>query len=115
MRLEQALGNLLDNALRHGAGLVTLTALAAGTTAELHVRDEGNGFPPEFLPRAFHRFSRAEESRSGQGAGLGLTIVSAIALAHHGAATVTNSARGGADVSIGLPVSASLPSVASLM
>jgi two-component system, OmpR family, sensor kinase len=104
VRLEQALGNLLENALRHGAGTVTLTALTADGAVELHVRDEGRGFPAGFLNRAFQRFSRADDSRSGQGAGLGLAIVQTIAHAHHGEAVATNHHQGGAEVAISLPL-----------
>src|SRR5205823_2915486 len=53
LRLEQALGNLVENALRHGKGRVRIEARAAGEGVELHVRDEGSGFAAEFLPRAF--------------------------------------------------------------
>jgi two-component system, OmpR family, sensor kinase len=104
VRLEQALGNLLENALRHGSGTVTLSALTADDAVELHVHDEGKGFPPELLARAFQRFSRADHS--GQGAGLGLTIVQTISQAHQGQATATNHPEGGADVAIRLPSSA---------
>ncbi len=68
-RLEQALGNLVENALRHGAGDVVLLARDADGRVELHVTDEGPGVPPEFLPRAFDRFSRADEARSRGGSG----------------------------------------------
>jgi signal transduction histidine kinase len=103
LRLEQALGNLVDNALRHGAGVVCLSAFAADGAVELHVSDGGEGFPREFVGRAFERFSRADASRSGDGAGLGLAIVSTIAQAHHGQTTATNRPEGGADVAISLP------------
>jgi signal transduction histidine kinase len=103
IRLEQALGNLLDNSLRHGAGTVTLSAAASNGTIALRVRDEGNGFPPELIARAFQRFSRGQDARSGAGAGLGLSIVETIAKAHRGEAVATNSADGGADVAIRLP------------
>jgi signal transduction histidine kinase len=102
-RLEQALGNLVDNALLHGAGAVTLTARAVGGRVELHVGDEGAGFPPEFAARAFDRFSRADEARRRSGSGLGLAIVRAIALAHHGTVGVGASASGGADVWLSFP------------
>ena len=105
LRLEQALGNLLENALRHGEGTVTLSVVVADGAVELHVRDQGRGFPPDFLDRAFERFTRAEESRSGHGAGLGLSIVQTIARAHHGKATAANQPEGGADVAIHLPAS----------
>jgi two-component system OmpR family sensor kinase len=104
LRLEQALSNLVDNALRYGAGTVKLEARASGTTVELHVSDEGDGFPPEFLPRAFDRFTRASVDRSGRGIGLGLSIVRTIASAHRGEAGAVNAAAGGADVWVALRV-----------
>lgn len=103
LRLEQALGNLLENALRHGSGEIHLSALARDGRVELHVLDDGGGFPLDFLPRAFDRFSRADEARSGGGAGLGLTIVAAIAAAHGGSAHAANRAGGGADAWLALP------------
>jgi signal transduction histidine kinase len=98
IRLEQALGNLVDNALRHGDGAVHIEARPADGHVELHVRDEGPGFPDELLPRAFRRF----ESGDGHGAGLGLAIVDAIARAHGGSAAARNDGDG-ADVWIALP------------
>jgi two-component system OmpR family sensor kinase len=103
LRVEQALGNLVDNALRHGAGDVRIEARAVDGAVELHVLDDGPGFPPDFLPRAFQRFSRADEGRAGGGAGLGLAIVEAIARAHGGTAGAANGERGGADAWIALP------------
>jgi signal transduction histidine kinase len=105
LRLEQALGNLLENALRHGKGTVTLSTVIRNGVVEVHVRDQGSGFPPDFLGHAFERFTRAHESRSGHGAGLGLSIVQTIARAHGGHATATNHPEGGADVAIRLPSS----------
>jgi len=87
-RIEQALGNLVDNALVHGAGTVTLTALRSDGRVELHVADEGPGLPEEFASSAFDRFSRADEARRRSGSGLGLAIVEAIARAHGGSAGV---------------------------
>jgi signal transduction histidine kinase len=103
IRLEQALGNMLDNALRHGAGIITLAAAASNGGVELHVRDEGPGFSPDLLAHAFERFSRAQAARSGAGAGLGLSIVETIAVAHGGVAAVSNDRAGGADVVVRLP------------
>jgi heavy metal sensor kinase len=104
LRLEQALTNMVDNARRHGSGKVTLTARVRNGTVELHVLDEGPGFPPDFLGRAFERFSRADAS-AADGSGLGLAIVETIARAHGGRALAANRPEGGADVWLALPVS----------
>ena len=113
MRLEQALGNLVDNALRHGAGTVRLEAsLESDGRAVLSVRDEGPGFPAELLPHVFERFSRGDAGRTGAGAGLGLAIVQTIAAAHGGVAVASNARRGGAEVAIVLPEGATLTKTA---
>jgi two-component system OmpR family sensor kinase len=101
-RLEQALGNMVDNSLRHGAGEVALAAAARNGSVELHVTDAGGGFDPRFVDRAFDRFTTADPARGG-GAGLGLAIVAAIAQSHGGAAHAANRAGGGADVWLELP------------
>lgn len=106
LRLEQALTGLVDNALRHGAGEVLIDARARDDRVELHVRDDGPGFPPEFIERAFERFSRADEARGRGGTGLGLAIVRTIALTHGGAVGAANRPEGGADVWIELPAKA---------
>ena len=103
MRLEQALGNLVDNALRHGGGRIALEAVAHGGLAALHVRDDGPGFPEEFIPMAFDRFTRADAGRGRGGSGLGLAIVEVIAGAHGGSVHAVNDPEGGADVWLELP------------
>jgi signal transduction histidine kinase len=103
LRLEEALANMLDNALRHGEEPVRLAATATEAGVELHVTDCGPGFPPGFAPHAFERFTRAGNGRSQEGTGLGLAIVDAIARAHGGRADAMNSEDGGADVVIVLP------------
>jgi heavy metal sensor kinase len=97
-RLEQALGNLIENALVHGAGRIELSAHALGPTVEIHVTDHGGGFPAGFEARAFDRFSRADDVRGSGGTGLGLSIVDLIARAHGGDAGVGVGPDGGADV-----------------
>ena len=87
LRLEQALGNLVDNALRYGRGRVTLEAAAANGRVELAVEDQGDGFSDE----CFERFRRARHE--GAGAGLGLAIVRVIAEAHGGSADVSGGSR----------------------
>lgn len=104
VRLEQALANLIENALRYGKGPIVLRASTRDGLAELHVLDSGPGFTEDFLPQAFERFSRADESRSTGGTGLGLPIVEIIAAAHGGAAHAANREGGGADVWLEIPV-----------
>ncbi len=99
--LERALTNLIDNARRHGAVPIHVSARADGDFVELHVADHGDGFAPDYLPRAFERFSRPWGAR-GPGAGLGLALVEAVALAHGGTAGAAN-AGPGADVWLTLP------------
>jgi heavy metal sensor kinase len=102
-RVEQAVGNLVDNALGHGHGTVRLTGVERNRHVELHVLDDGAGFPAEFLPRAFERFTQADAARSGAGTGLGLAIADAVAAAHGGSAHAENRVDGGSDVWLALP------------
>jgi signal transduction histidine kinase len=103
LRLEQALTNMLDNAVRHGSGDVLLIAHRRNGSVEMHVLDEGAGFPDGFLEHAFERFSRADPS-GPDGSGLGLAIVETIAAAHGGEAHAANRPEGGADVWLALPL-----------
>jgi len=103
LRIDQAIGTVVDNALRYGAGTVVISAARAGAAIEIHVTDEGEGFPPAFLERAFERFSRAPGVRDG-GAGLGLAIVATVAEAHGGSAHAVNRPGGGADVWLVIPL-----------
>jgi two-component system OmpR family sensor kinase len=104
-RIRQALENLVDNALRHASAGDEIELRARRDAEGLHlvVRDTGPGFPGRLLPRAFERFARDDERRNGDGAGLGLAIVRAVAEAHGGKAIAENLPTGGAAVSIDLP------------
>jgi two-component system, OmpR family, sensor kinase len=102
VRLEQALGNLVENALSHGAGAVVLYARAENRRVELHVSDEGPGIAAEFVPRAFDRFSRSDEGRGRGGTGLGLAMVQLIANAHGGEAGIANRNGSGTDAWVSL-------------
>lgn len=84
--LERALRNLLDNAIRYGkdGGYVGIELTADDQSAILTVRDKGKGILLEHQARVFERFYRADEGRTGDGLGIGLSIVKDIALAHRG-------------------------------
>jgi two-component system, OmpR family, sensor kinase len=106
-RIRQAVDNLVDNALRFAprGTEVVIFAEVAGPSLVIEVRDAGPGFPPEFLPHAFERFRRPDHgrARSAGGAGLGLAIVRAIAVAHGGRAVAGNRPEGGATVRLEVP------------
>lgn len=99
-RVAQAVGNLIDNALVHGEGTVTVTVRDRGDAVEIAVADAGPGIPPTFRASAFDRFAQAGDGPR-RGAGLGLAIVKAIAGAHGGAVAITGPPS---CVSITLPV-----------
>jgi signal transduction histidine kinase len=103
LRLDQAVGSMVDNALRYGSGRVSLSVAEGDGEVEIHVVDQGPGFPPEFLERAFERFSRAASASRDGGSGLGLAIVRTVARAHGGEARAANGHAGGADVWLTLP------------
>ena len=113
-KVDQILGNLVENAVRHGAGTVTIVvqpadtlgpravsrAGAQATAVAVSVRDEGDGIPPELVPRIFRQFWRAK--RRG-GAGLGLYIVKGLVEAHGGSITVQSAPGGGAEFRFTMP------------
>jgi signal transduction histidine kinase len=119
-RLEQALQNLVANAVRHtpAGGTVTVRAEVVGDDILLSVEDTGPGIPPEHLPRVFDRFYKVDESRTGttmpSGSGLGLSIVQAIIARHGGSVTALNRPEGGARFEIRLPKPAHAPSAESI-
>jgi two-component system OmpR family sensor kinase len=104
-RLEYALGNLVDNALTHGAGDMELVAKRDGDVVNVQVRDHGAGFSDSYLAHPFDRFAPA--ASTGRGTGLGLAIVQAITEAHGGTATLANDH--GATVTICLPINPTRP------
>jgi heavy metal sensor kinase len=98
-QIQRAVANLIDNAIRYtpegGAVLAAVTA-AALNTVEVAVEDTGAGIAPEDLPHIFDRFYRADPSRSDTGAGLGLSLVRAVAQAHGGGIDVVSEPGEGA-------------------
>ena len=93
-RIEQAIENLVSNALRHtpSGGTITLSATQADGTASLSVSDSGGGIAPEHLPHVFERFYKVDAARAAEsaGSGLGLSITKAIVERHGGTIRVTS-------------------------
>ncbi|MFC7883997.1 ATP-binding protein [Streptomyces sp. NPDC057376] len=109
-KIDQVLSNLLENAVRHGEGTVTIDVTPTESPREgedtgtsVTVSDEGAGIPEESMNRVFTRFWRG--SKRG-GTGLGLYIVKGIVEAHGGTITVGRAAGGGAEFRFTLPVAA---------
>jgi signal transduction histidine kinase len=110
-RLAEALGALLDNALRHTAkgGAVTIAATRHDNRCRIAVTDTGEGFDPDLAAQLFERFYRGDTSRTsnGSGSGIGLTISKAIVEAHHGLLRGHSDGPGsGAQFEVTLPIAA---------
>jgi signal transduction histidine kinase len=105
-RLTQALMQLAQNAVQHTAtgDEIEIGSRVLGAEAELWVRDTGEGIAPEEVERIFDRFARGGRKRASDGAGLGLSIVRAIAEAHHGRVAVTSQPGEGSRFVIVVPV-----------
>ena len=110
-KLAQVLTNLVDNAIRHGEGQVTLTAVPIRDEAPsdgvlLHVDDEGDGISPDIRSRVFTKFWK-HGARGGSG--LGMYIIHGLVKAHGGSVEIDDSPAGGARVSILWPEQFSRP------
>lgn len=100
-KIAQVVGNLVENALRHGEGTVTVNVRPLETGAEVTVSDEGDGIAEETASRVFTRFWRGGNRRGGTG--LGLYIVKGLVEAHAGSVEVGRSPSGGAQFRFVLP------------
>ena len=108
-RVQQVIFNLVDNAIKYGRqeGRVWINArLAGGQFAEVSVRDNGPGIPPDSIDRVFERFYRAEKARSREqgGTGLGLSIVKHIVQSHGGEVWVESEPGRGTSFFFTLPL-----------
>lgn len=107
-RMQQVLGNLLDNALRHtpAGGTVEVSCRRGSMFIDIDITDSGEGIPPEELDTVFQRFHRLDDSRGrGAGSGLGLTIARAIVQDHGGRLTAFSEGPAtGTRLTISLPV-----------
>jgi two-component system sensor histidine kinase MprB len=112
-RLERAVNNLLDNAVKwNPPGAPIEVSVRDGTVS---VRDHGPGFAPEDLPHVFDRFYRAVDAKGLPGAGLGLAIVRQVAEAHGGDVEASNAPGGGGLLTLRLPVRARLQTSYSIL
>jgi len=111
--LEQAVINLVDNAIKYSPPGTTVQVVGERDEDALviRVRDEGAGIEASHLPRLFERFYRVDKARSRElgGTGLGLAIVRHIALAHRGSVSVSSVVRGGSVFTIRLPLAMPVP------
>jgi len=105
--LEQAIVNLIDNAIKYSepGGRVAVSAARADGAVRISVRDEGCGIEKKYLPRLFERFYRVDKARSRKlgGTGLGLAIVKHICQAHGGRVSAESSPGKGSTFTIHLP------------
>jgi two-component system heavy metal sensor histidine kinase CusS len=106
--LQQAVGNLVSNAIAHTppGGTITVSARAHQNQLTVSVSDTGCGIPPEHLPRVFDRFYRIDQARasSGQNVGLGLAVVKSIATRHGGHVDIESEVGRGTEVRVILPI-----------
>lgn len=105
VRILQALGNLVDNAIKYTpvGGRVEVTAEPAQSEVLIRVKDNGMGIPPEELPRIWERLYRGDKSRAQKGLGLGLCLVKAVVQAHHGTVEVSSQPNQGSLFTVRLP------------
>jgi signal transduction histidine kinase len=104
-QLFQILTNLVTNALKYGAAPFSISTTTHDSAVRITVTDNGPGVPPDFVPRLFDRFARADEARRGgqKGTGLGLYIVRRLAQANGGSVRYEPGPRGGASFVVELP------------
>ncbi len=107
MAMQRMITNLVDNALRYGAGSVEIETSQDGAVAVLKVLDRGPGIPEQDVERVMQPFTRLDQARSDvQGAGLGLAIVDRVARMHGGRVQLAQRQGGGLEARVELPVPA---------
>jgi signal transduction histidine kinase len=112
-RIQQALANLLDNAVKYTGehGRVSIECSSSDETVQVRIKDDGVGIPVAEQPRIWDRLYRGDKSRGQRGLGLGLSLVKAVVEAHGGRVSVESTEGAGAEFTVVLPVRATLESV----
>ena len=107
-RLRQALGNLVDNAVKYTprGGRVDIEAAREGNDVAIRVRDTGIGIPEQDMPRIWDRLFRGDQSRATRGLGMGLSLVRASIEAQGGTVSVESTPRKGSTFTLRLPLAA---------
>jgi len=106
-KIKQVILNLLSNAIKYArpGGLINISAYSNPTDIIFNIKDNGQGIPPEYLPRLFERFFRVPNTERGvNGTGLGLTICKQIVEAHNGKIEVTSTLGEGTTFIVHLPI-----------
>ena len=109
-RLEQVIGNLVHNAIKHckANDTVTLSAKQTDSTTELSVTDTGEGIPQASIKHLFNRFYQVDKARKQVGSGIGLTIAKHFTEAHNGSISVNSNLGTGSSFTVSLPISPTL-------
>jgi signal transduction histidine kinase len=113
-RIQQALANLLDNAVKYTRerGHISITCLSSAEAVHVKVKDDGVGIPLVEQPRIWDRLYRGDKSRAQRGLGLGLSLVKAVVEAHGGSVTVASAEGAGSEFTVSLPIAAKLEAAA---
>ena len=113
-RIQQALANLLDNAVKYTRehGRISIECSSSDDTVQVRIKDDGIGIPVAEQPRIWDRLYRGDKSRGHRGLGLGLSLVKAVVEAHGGRVTVESAEGAGSEFSVSLPIGAKIEAVA---
>jgi signal transduction histidine kinase len=113
-RIQQALANLLDNAVKYTReyGRISIECSSSDDTVQVRIKDDGIGIPVAEQPRIWDRLYRGDKSRGHRGLGLGLSLVKAVVEAHGGHVTVQSAEGAGSEFSVSLPIGAKIEAVA---
>src|SRR5580692_1347712 len=114
-RIQQALANLLDNAVKYTRehGRISIQCSSSDDTVHVRFKDDGIGIPVAEQPRIWDRLYRGDKSRGQRGLGLGLSLVKAVVEAHGGRVTVQSAEGTGSEFSVLLPVGAKVSASAN--